>query len=62
VPAFKFKSYQSGEQRCRIELTDDGLNVGETTRIGMHWDNVPIAGRGQRRQTKVDEVPRKIII
>ena len=43
TPVLKFESYKSRQQRCGIELADDGFDVGEAPRKGMQWSNVAVA-------------------
>lgn len=39
-PTLKLKSDNPRQQRCRIELTDDGLDVGKTAHEWVQRDNV----------------------
>jgi hypothetical protein len=44
---FQFESDQPCGQGCRIELSDDRLDIGEATRERMHWGNVAAANQSQ---------------
>jgi hypothetical protein len=45
APAFQLQGDKPRQQRCRIELTDDGLNVGKTARERMQRCDVAVADR-----------------
>ena len=47
---------EPSQQRCGIELTDDGLNVGETASEWMQRRDIPVAHRRQSDEAKVDQV------
>ena len=54
VAAFEFKSYKPRQQCGRIELADDGLNVGETAREWMQRNDVALADGRQSHEAEVD--------
>jgi hypothetical protein len=47
LPVFELERNEAGKERCRIELTDNRLDIGETPREWMQRHNVAVANRGQ---------------
>jgi hypothetical protein len=58
VPVHEFERYESSQQSRRIKLADDGLNISETARVGMHGRDVAIACGSEGDEAEVDQVPR----
>ena len=54
APALKLERDKPREQSCRIELADDGLNVGETAREWMQRNDVALADGRQSHEAEVD--------
>src|SRR6202007_2020688 len=52
----QFERHEPRQQSRGIDLADDGLDIGETARIGMQWRNVAIAGGRQGYEAEVDEI------
>jgi hypothetical protein len=57
LPVFELKRNEPGKERCRIELTDNRLDIREAPREWMHGHNVAVANRGQGHEAKIDHVP-----
>ena len=53
--AAKLQGDQAGEQGCRVQLTDDGLHIGERPDDGMNRDNISKPGGCQRDKAEIDE-------
>jgi len=53
---FEFKRHQPGQECCRIELTDNGFDIGQAARQRMQRDDVAVANRGEPYEAEIDQI------
>jgi hypothetical protein len=54
--ALEFQGHEPRQQRRRVELADDGLEIGQAAGDRMHRHDVAVSGGGQRHEAEIDQV------
>jgi len=51
----KFQGNKAGEERRRVQLADDALQVGQHTDKGMNRRDIAKAGRRERHKAEIED-------